>query len=63
MEEGVIEGSSLDADPNPPRGARQGLQGIGFVLGRELDGGFAAGFGSSGRGLTHHTLETARLTR
>lgn len=43
MEEGVIEGGSLDADPDPP-GGPGGLQGIGTMPGRELDRGFDGGF-------------------
>lgn len=66
VEEGVIEGGSLDADPDPPPTPSPGGQGKaggkGFMLGRELDWGFAAGFGSSGWVLTHYTLETGRLT-
>lgn len=41
MEEGVIEGGSLDADPDPPPTPSPGGQGKaggkGFMLGRELD--------------------------
>ncbi len=45
--EGVMDSCSLDADPDPPEDHGR-LEGIGFILGRELDRGFAEGLGSSG---------------